>query len=497
MKKYYGVLLDTTSIQQYVFGSSKLKENLGASYIISNIYEEITEADKDGTYICDKVGYIGGGNALLFFEDKSEAIKFIKNFTRDLLIKAPGVSIACAISDGTIDLDDTEKFNEFKEALFNKLDENKGKYVPVITLPSHGINEECPRTGYSAESWYEEKHDEGEEGDYISSIAKTKLNYYEPANLKFIGDFNDVLGKLDFPLEFEDLGSSKGEDSHIAIVHIDGNGVGEEFGKRKTLKEIKDLSKILEDSVTESFKFLLETIIQEKEKIEKEISWDNKKLIPIRPIILGGDDITFVCDGRLGIYFAKKFIEKFEIESKLTACAGVAIIKQKYPFYKGYILAEELCGNAKSVRKNIGRSEGSWIDFHIAYAGISAPIEDIRDKYFKIKDKCLLIRPYRLSRNKNDIYDFDKIIENTRLLIKKDSSEKQILSSSKIKELREVLTCEKEIGNEFLNQLKSKGITLPNYHIDYNYSKSLFQNNVTPYFDMIELTELYPKFELE
>ncbi|WP_207680406.1 hypothetical protein [Desulfonema magnum] len=50
------------------------------------------------------------------------------------------------------------------------------------------------------------------------------------------------------------------------------------------------------------------------------------------PIILGGDDITFVCDGKLGICFSKLFIEAFEKQSvsfgrELTACAGIAMIR--------------------------------------------------------------------------------------------------------------------------------------------------------------------------
>ena len=33
------VLIDTVLIQKYVFASNRLKENLGASYLVENIYE--------------------------------------------------------------------------------------------------------------------------------------------------------------------------------------------------------------------------------------------------------------------------------------------------------------------------------------------------------------------------------------------------------------------------------------------------------------------------
>ena len=77
---------------------------------------------------------------------------------------------------------------------------------------------------------------------------------------------------------------------------------------------------------------------------------------PIRPIIMGGDDITFVSPGKLGIYFAEIFMKEFSEKEvsdgeKLSSCAGVAITKTKYPFYRGYQLAEGLCSNAKKMAR--------------------------------------------------------------------------------------------------------------------------------------------------
>ena len=74
---------------------------------------------------------------------------------------------------------------------------------------------------------------------------------------------------------------------------------------------------------------------------------------PFRPILKEGDDITFITDGQLGsIPFAEKYLELMSNRTllngkRLSACAGVAIIKPKYPFFRGYSLAEELCQRAK------------------------------------------------------------------------------------------------------------------------------------------------------
>jgi len=37
------VLLDTVSIQQYVFGSNRLRDNLGSSALVKRIYAELLE----------------------------------------------------------------------------------------------------------------------------------------------------------------------------------------------------------------------------------------------------------------------------------------------------------------------------------------------------------------------------------------------------------------------------------------------------------------------
>ena len=40
MSGYFAVLLEIVSIQRYIFSSNRLKDNLGASYLVKSIYEE-------------------------------------------------------------------------------------------------------------------------------------------------------------------------------------------------------------------------------------------------------------------------------------------------------------------------------------------------------------------------------------------------------------------------------------------------------------------------
>ena len=72
-----------------------------------------------------------------------------------------------------------------------------------------------------------------------------------------------------------------------------------------------------------------------------------KYYLPFRPLVYGGDDVTFVCDGRLGLELAAIYLQAFEKEKDFTACAGICVVKTHYPFARAYQLSEELCRKAK------------------------------------------------------------------------------------------------------------------------------------------------------
>lgn len=496
------VLMDVSAIQQYVFGSNKLKENLGASYLVGNIYEQylniamknlsiacdLQEWEAGGIRICDEdidveIGYIGGGNALLFFKDNKNAVDLAKEWTKILLVETPGLVPSLAVKKIECSaLSDENRFSSLMDGLFGSLRKNKTEYQPQTTLPRHGITAECSHTGLSAE-WYDGKNNE-----YISSVAMAKIRKTDEANKILLNKFHNVLGDKIFPMELDKLGQQEG-DSHISIVHIDGNNMGLRFQACKTLEEIRTLSTSVREATEQSFEALLKYIIIHNEYFSKTLDIE-KNTLPIRPIILGGDDITFISHGKFGIHFAKIFLEAFTSQNvndgkPLSACAGVAITRTKYPFYRGYQLSEDLCKQAKIKAHNEPDLNTSWLDFHIAYGGFSGSIEDIRKNHYTAPGGSLCLRPYRVTKERADYLNLSECLKGIQYL--SDNA----WPRSKLKELREVLTLEPSAVNMFITKMEYRGKSLPDIS-GTDARKTGWLEDITPYFDMLELMEFYP-----
>ena len=133
--------------------------------------------------------------------------------------------------------------------------------------------------------------------------------------------------------------------------------------------------------------------------------------VPFRPIVFGGDDVTFVCDGQLGLSLVLTYLKAFETQTvglfekpkadatdrrkSATACAGIAIVKTHYPFARAYALAEELCASAKRICRD---REVSGLDWHFALSGLAGDIGDIRLREYTAREGSLTLRPVTIGR---------------------------------------------------------------------------------------------------
>jgi len=327
MSKYlYGASIQ--GIQGFIFETNKLQEIVGASEIIKGIEKSFK---KKITKYNTKFIMSAAGNMKAVFDIKDELQEFLHSFKKEVLTSAYGVTFSEAVVKIKNDEPDSNERTLLEERL--KIQRNR---VEIPLDMSLNITKLAPSTAKSAVKVIKTK--EKEEFLDKASYQKRKANenFYKdkPRNKEFksISDFSNSKNK-------------------VAVVHIDGNGLGVLVKNLKT--PISEFSQSLDNATKEAF------------KLSRDDSMD------IREVILGGDDVTVICNANNALEFTKKFLENFEkqtkdkLGNKLTACAGIAICNEKYPFHYAVDLAEELCSIAKKDAKKINQDLApSCLMFH-------------------------------------------------------------------------------------------------------------------------------------
>jgi len=428
-------VLGTASLQRYIFQSNRLKENIGASDLAKYWLEEgLLEAIKKSGRTVDTNAwdaykekpsmsppekpvdstkdvnfiYIGGGNAALLCKNRKVAIEAVNTWSRKLLENAPGLRVAIGYADVK---------NSLAKAYRGALDDLASceEALPFgATLYGLPVVRTCTTTGLPASVLSKEETNEEE---WISQSAARKRNQVgterEPgvAQRDIRREFKSILKKdQNFAIELDKLGGREGE-SHIAVVHADGNGMGKHLRNVVNSAEDDDadfLHHIREFSASVahlSKNALKETLQYLRDALPLESLHHPKKIFPLRPIVYGGDDLTFVCDGRLGLDLAAFYLKEFSRgkikvcgeDKSVDACAGIAIVPTKFPFARAYHFAEELCGLAKSHRRKENNETGSWLDFQIIPEGATRSISALRAaQYQSLEGQSLHQRPYQV-----------------------------------------------------------------------------------------------------
>ena len=174
--------------------------------------------------------------------------------------------------------------------------------------------------------------------------------------------------------------------SFIAIIHIDGNSMGETVTNLmknfrdydEAIENIKDISKCIDYNYREAFKSAILSTINKM--------GINNNTLRIKPLIFDGDDITVACDAKLAFELAVSTLNEIsnkEIRgNRMSACAGICIAKAHFPFSKAYKIAEEATTEAKKRSREYPGT--SWLDYHINFSGLTGSLTDIREKWYQL-----------------------------------------------------------------------------------------------------------------
>ena len=159
--------------------------------------------------------------------------------------------------------------------------------------------------------------------------------------------------------------------------------------------------------------------------------------IPFREIIVGGDDVTFVTDGLLGLALAKKYLDfyrQYDLADEEPALgrAGIAIVNTHYPFAQAYDLAEDLAQSAKTAGED-GRVQS--LDWHFAVNGLTESLKDLRERNYSTDSGTLHTRPKQINNNTNQIDSWAQFEEQ----IKTFQNDEWLSMRNKLKDLLPIL----------------------------------------------------------
>lgn len=502
-KFLYGAAVQ--GIQDFIFQTNKLREIVGASELVKEICESLFEETVGGKYREYENEEGGGsilhaaGNIKYLFTSKEECEKVVRVFPKKVSDFAPGITISQAVVEMKGEF---ESFADAVNELENRLRIQRNKPVRNLNVGLMGI-ERSRQTGLPIVS----KEDADGKLSEIDASTWAKLYEYDRRENQVRKRTTLELSKIAFDIKdlkkeqvaFE-ISDICDKNNWVAVVHADGNGLGSIVQKIGTdpLK-FKTFSENLDKATTSAAVDAFESV---KDKFKKD-KFEGVEVIPIRPIVLGGDDLTIICRADIAVDYTKAFLDAFEKKTSellrseidevfegaekggLTACAGIAFIKSSYPFYYGYELAEDLCSAAKGDAKNsVEIKEGkrlpqSCLMFHKVQDSFVEGYKDMVERELKpCESVSFQFGPYYLN-DKEGKWTIEKLLCNVKYL----ESEKGNAIKSHLRNWLTLLHDDKNLAEQKLQRLKSLLSEK-----DVKYVESITNNTAAcPVFDMLAI----------
>lgn len=419
-ERTFAVLIETVGNQATIFQTNRLKEVIGASHLVYQVgteslfdaigktrnWEKPDQLDayllsehenppiKNGTDESVEIVVAASGKAIVLTRTEKRAKQIIGNVTKKALEEAPGVTVRGAFVE--IKAFTADVVNEALDAVHKEHARIRG------SLPSSDLRfQRLPFVEMCASSGLPAEYDEAGEAISLPICARRDVRDIGWGRIK-----QSVGGDVAFAYSVDkiaELGTA-----WVGLVHADGNGLGQIFldfqthCKAGSAREYIDCMRHFSIAIDQVTRAATRTAILEV--------WPGGRA-PVIPVVLGGDDLTVICDGQGAVKFAERFLHHFEELTKgneaitriapkgLTAAAGVAVVKAHFPFHRAYELAEELCKSAKTKKEH-----GSSLDFQVLFDTSGAQLKPIRARMVSADKKSMHQRPYLIhSREFTDL----------------------------------------------------------------------------------------------
>lgn len=532
MTKAALLCVDAIRIQSYLTAGGRLRDLAGGSRLVESFCStstggmlhkaaqacglELTEPSGKGFSSVDSIkGKLlllrsSGGAVHAIAPGIDIAKKLTGELTLMLLTEAPGLQVIATVDE--MAEWNADEFQKAWDKSRERFSEQKQHATGAWSFSAPFVAR-CEATGLPASG-------RDNKGRRLSEHVCRMRNAADNANESLAKFLGEKFKNLTFPLDTDDL--SKGGGGYVGIIHLDGNNIGRLLSSLSHGRQTGDIGALLsarreasiklDNAARGAFECALDAVLNWFDNDEGSIvdraparrfafaleRAGRSFNLPLRPLVLGGDDLTLVCEGQLAIPLVIELIRGFEnrsadaakqltgtANSKLTACAGVAIVKKHFPFGRAYELAEELMKNAKErARGKDGRAEQSFIDFEVVSASQLPSLSEARQS-----------KPRR-TRKPYEVEELDKLLEKAHEVMTQ-------LPRRQVKAIAEAVVRGREAANSALGHLMGQlSRKLPGH----NYmsagalkslldgSEDLFgQHDSTDWLDCIEVARFFPK----
>lgn len=432
------VKLAVEGIQKYICSTGKLKEMIGGSEIINKIAEDgfygeilreemgleetTTLADMGGHY---RVVQANAGTLGLLVANKEAAADFLRKASLNLLANYPGLPFYGAFA--AFDIADKDKSRENYQKARGEVDVAIANQRNLGGVPSGcgllPILVSARLDGLPAAAM------EDDERLSLPSLAKSAPGLIKDADRRLRQ--NEIAPDgvtLVWENDLEKL--LQGEKNKVALICIDGNDLGKMFKNRleaakgqslmESIDAMSSLSKLVKDANEGAFAHACGLLAKyEVDRLKKLGRKVTPLVMPLRPLVMGGDDLTIIARADIALAFTIAFAKKFEeigAGENLSVGIGMVVMDASYPFAKAFPLAESLQDNAKKLTAGFEpKQRPSSIDYLVLTEDVENDEKKVRQRlYTGAGGERLTAKPFivtqKSSQSFRDLLSLEKVL---------------------------------------------------------------------------------------
>ncbi len=411
--------LDVHGIQGYLFSTAKLREVIGASRIIEDftggaednvprvVLRTILKLDecKTGVPTGDRWFIsirLGGGVVRLLLPNAALAHEFVKHASAWAIEHAAGLQFdAASVAFDPIQGD----FDKSMVELIERIQHERMQARGGCAFNGFPFSAPCVQTSDAAAGYGSGTNERLcdaslDKRDYQVATDSKDIwaSTLQGAAILQLPGIHDP--KRPFVFDTEELAATDANGAYMAVVALDLNNLGE-IGKQRASSQrgvaaaraFHDFTREVTAATRSAFREALDSMASHDRRsfvaVEDSIALHGR--LPIRPLVFGGDDLTFVMHAGLAIDFTHSILTALDA-SGFKGAAGIALVKAKSPFSRAIDLAESLVASAKGA----GRDQ-SRIDFMLCSGEIPTSVAEGRASRFRA-DSTLTQAPYTLGQ---------------------------------------------------------------------------------------------------